>query len=80
MKADRIRSRLPTRRIHTMQLFRHLGLMIAVFWCAAMAVAPIAAAGAGQDMNQAPGPEHPFFCHRTNAMKTGHDLFFQEII
>jgi len=55
MKADRIRSRLPTRRIHTMQLFRHLGLMIAVFWCAAMAVAPIAAAGAGQDMNQAPG-------------------------
>lgn len=40
-----------------MQLFRHLGLMIAVFWCAAMVVAPIAAAGAGQDMNQAPGSQ-----------------------
>ena len=38
-----------------MQIFRHLGLMIAVFWCAAMVVAPIGAAGAGQDMNQAPG-------------------------
>jgi hypothetical protein len=40
-----------------MQLFRHLGLMIAVFWCAAMVVAPITAAGAGQDMNQAPGSQ-----------------------
>ena len=38
-----------------MQIFRHLGLMIAVFWCAAMVVAPMAAAGAGQDMNQEPG-------------------------
>ncbi|OPX64405.1 MULTISPECIES: hypothetical protein [unclassified Methanoregula] len=38
-----------------MQLFRHLGLMIAVFWCAAMVVAPMAAAaGAGQDTNHAP--------------------------
>jgi len=38
-----------------MQLFRHLGLMIAVFWCAAMVVAPMAAAaGAGQDMNHGP--------------------------
>jgi hypothetical protein len=38
-----------------MQLFRHLGLMIAVFWCAAMVVAPMAAAtGAGQDMSHSP--------------------------
>jgi len=38
-----------------MQLFRHLGLMIAVFWCAAMVVAPMAAAaGAGQDTNHGP--------------------------
>jgi hypothetical protein len=36
-----------------MKLFRHLGLMIAVFWCAAMAMAPMAAAaGAGQSSTQ----------------------------
>jgi hypothetical protein len=41
-----------------MKIFRHLGLMIAVFWCAAMVVAPMAAAaGAGQGMNQAPGAQ-----------------------
>jgi hypothetical protein len=38
---------------YTMKIFRHLGLMIAVFWCAAMVMAPMAAAaGAGQVMNQ----------------------------
>jgi hypothetical protein len=52
MQADRHRSRLPERRIHTMKIFRHPGLIIAVFWCAAMVVAPMAAAsGAGQDTN-----------------------------
>jgi hypothetical protein len=38
-----------------MQLFRHTGVIIAVFWCAAMIVAPMAAAG--QDMNQGSGPQ-----------------------
>ena len=38
-----------------MQLFRHTGVIIAVFWCAAMIFAPMAAAGAGQDMNQGSG-------------------------
>lgn len=53
-----------------MKLFRHLGLMIAIFWCAAMVVVPVAAAaGAGQDTNlgnnqmqhgpgQGPGPRN----------------------
>jgi hypothetical protein len=36
-----------------MKLFRHPGLMIAVFWCAAMVMAPMAAAaGSDQSMNQ----------------------------
>jgi hypothetical protein len=36
-----------------MKLFRNPGLMIAVFWCAAMVIAPIAAAaGAGQSSGQ----------------------------
>jgi len=36
-----------------MKLFRHPGLIIAVFWCAAMVLAPmVAAATAGQGMNQ----------------------------
>jgi succinate dehydrogenase/fumarate reductase cytochrome b subunit len=36
-----------------MKLFRLLGLMIAVFWCAAMVLVPVAAAaGAGQGTNQ----------------------------
>jgi len=40
-----------------MKLFRHLGLIIAVFWCAAMVVVPMAAAaGAGQGTNQGPAP------------------------
>lgn len=37
-----------------MQLFRHTGVIIAVFWCAAMIVAPMAAAG--QDTNQGSVP------------------------
>ena len=40
-----------------MKLFRHPGMLIAVFWCAAMVVAPMAAAaGAGQGTNQGFGP------------------------
>jgi hypothetical protein len=47
-----------------MKLFRHLGLMIAVFWCAVMVLVPLAAAadtgyginqGMNQGTNQAPG-------------------------
>lgn len=49
-----------------MKLFRHLGLMIAVFWCAAMVLIPLAAAadadngtnqGMNQGTNQAPGSQ-----------------------
>ena len=45
-----------------MKLFRHLCLIIAVFWCAVMVIAPMAAAeGTGQSTNQGtdlpPGPQ-----------------------
>lgn len=58
-----------------MQLFRHLGLMIAVFWCAAMVVAPMAAAsGAGQDTNHGPqgmGPSQGGFAGNQMQQGTG---------
>jgi hypothetical protein len=54
------------RRNQTMKLFRHLGLMIAVFWCAVMVLVPLAASadtgygtnqGMNQGTNQAPGSQ-----------------------
>jgi hypothetical protein len=44
-----------------MKIFRHLGLMIAVFWCAAMVIVPLAAAadagyGNNMEMNQPGSP------------------------
>lgn len=61
-----------------MKLFRHLGLMIAVFWCAAMIVIPLAAAadagcGINQGMNQpgSPGMEEGQAGPGNNQMQNG---------
>ena len=61
-----------------MQLFRHLGLMIAVFWCAAMVVAPMAAAaGAGQDTNHGPQGMGPGQEGPGQESENGNGLFRQ---